>query len=150
MVSGDTILKWEMFVWILSHVPSAIALSLFILKSSNLDKINNASYPNLWCGNDSIIGCVQFETHPCSVRNFSVAKRFLFLFLIVLCTLRFPWLPFFCGYCIKVLRPLSHRVVKPSVRAKHHTTRCATLALMLNELDIVSRVFSDQFFCLYS
>ena len=48
MVSGDTILKWEMFVWILSHVPSAIALSLFILKSSNLDIIiNDASYPNL-------------------------------------------------------------------------------------------------------
>ena len=38
-------------MWILSHVPSAIALSVFILKSSNLDKINEASYPNLSCGN---------------------------------------------------------------------------------------------------
>ena len=36
---------------ILSHVPRAIALSLFILKSSNLDKINDASYPDLSCGN---------------------------------------------------------------------------------------------------
>ena len=49
MVSGDTISKWEMFVWILSHVPSAIALSLFILKSSNLDQINAPSYPNHSC-----------------------------------------------------------------------------------------------------
>lgn len=53
MVSEDTISKRGMCVWIWSHVPSAIALSLFILKSSNLYKINNASYPNLSCGNDS-------------------------------------------------------------------------------------------------
>ena len=38
-------------MWILSNVPSAIALSLFILKSSNLDKINDAPYRNLSCGN---------------------------------------------------------------------------------------------------
>ena len=36
---------------ILSHVPSARALSLFILKSSNWDKINDASYSNLSYGN---------------------------------------------------------------------------------------------------
>ena len=51
MVSGDTISKCEMFVWILSHVPRAIALFLFILKSSNLDKINDASHSDLSCGN---------------------------------------------------------------------------------------------------
>ena len=51
MVSGYTISKWEMFVWILSHVPSAIALTLFILKSLNWDKINDASYSNLSSGN---------------------------------------------------------------------------------------------------
>ena len=50
-ISGYTILKWEMFVWILSHVPSAIALSLLILKSLNSDKINDTSYSNLSCGN---------------------------------------------------------------------------------------------------
>ena len=51
MVSGDIISKWKMFAWILNHVPSAIALSVFIVKSSNLDKINDASYANLSCGN---------------------------------------------------------------------------------------------------
>ena len=68
-----------MFVWILSHVPSAIALSLFILKSSNLDKTNDASHPDLSCGNREIINCLQFETRPCPLRNFRVAKRTSFL-----------------------------------------------------------------------
>ena len=54
----STISKRGMFVWILSYVPSAIALSLFILKSSNLDKINNAFYPSLSCGNQTI-DCLQ-------------------------------------------------------------------------------------------
>ena len=34
-------------MWILSHVPSAIALYLFILKSLKWDKINDASCGNL-------------------------------------------------------------------------------------------------------
>ena len=38
-------------MWILSHVPSAIALYLFILKSLKWDKINDASYSNVSCGN---------------------------------------------------------------------------------------------------
>jgi len=40
---------------------------------------------------------------------------------------------FFCCYCIEVPRSLSHRVVKPS------------MALLLIEVDIVSRALSDPF-----
>ena len=76
-------------MWILSHVPSAIALSLFILKSSNWDKINDASYPNLSCGTQ-IIDCLLVETCPGTLHNFRVAKSILFLFFnSIICTLRF-------------------------------------------------------------
>ena len=80
MVSGDTILKWEMFVWILSHVPSSIALSLFILKSSNLNKINDACYPNLSCGNVRLlIGCnLKLALVPCATSEWPrVLRSFL-------------------------------------------------------------------------
>ena len=36
-----------------------------------------------------IIDGLQFETRPCPLRNFRVAKSTSFLFSIVLCTLRF-------------------------------------------------------------
>ena len=66
-------------MWILSHVPSAIALSLFILKSSNWEKINDASF--MWyC---QIIDCLLVETCPCTLHKFRVAKSTLFVFLTV-------------------------------------------------------------------
>lgn len=93
----SAISKRGMFVWILSYVPGAIALSLFILKSSNLDKINNAFYPNLSCDNQ-IIDCLQCETRPCPLRNFRVAKSTSFLFSLVLCTLRFTHMQSLTAY----------------------------------------------------
>ena len=99
-----------------------VALSLFILKSSNWDKINDASYSNLSCG--QIVDCLQFETHPCPLHNFRVAKSTLFLFLAIYyvhytlptCSL---WLPIFfiyikhqvspkdlCLFCVTCIRPL--------------------------------------------
>ena len=67
-----------------------IALSQFILKSSDLDKINAASYPNLSCSHVRIlIAYNDFKTRPCPLRNFRVAKTTSFPFLILPCTLSF-------------------------------------------------------------
>ena len=88
VVSGDTISKWEMFVWILSHVPTAIATSIHS-KIIKLGQNEWRIFPRSlmwWC---QIIDCLQFESHPCPLRNFWVAKNTSFRFLIVLCTLRF-------------------------------------------------------------
>ena len=77
MVSRDTILKWEMFVWIFSHVPSAIALSLFILKSSNLDKIKDSSYQNLSCGNVRLLVAYKLKLVlvPCATSEWPKVPR---------------------------------------------------------------------------
>ena len=96
-VSRDTISKWEIFLCILSHVPGAIALSLFISKSSNLGKINDAAYPNHSCDNQ-IIDCSQFQTRSWPLRNFRVTKSNHSFFLIVLCILRFTHMQSFAAY----------------------------------------------------
>ena len=69
-----------MFVWILSHVSSAIALSLFILKSSNLDKINAASYPNLSCGGVRILIAYNLKLAlvPCATSEWPKLLRSFF------------------------------------------------------------------------
>ena len=74
----------------LSHVPGTIALSLFISKSSNLDKINDASDPNLSCGNQ-IIDCSQFQTRPCPLRNFRVTKSNRYPHAVLDCLFLIGW-----------------------------------------------------------
>ena len=100
MVSGDTISKWEMFVWISSHVPSAIALSLFILKSSNLDKINAPSDPNHSCGNVRLL--IAYKLKLVLVpRATSEWSKVLRSFFNIVCYVHHalptysPWLPIF-------------------------------------------------------
>jgi len=45
-----------------------------------------------------IIDCLQFETHPCPLHNFRVAKSTSFLSVIVLCTWRFTHMQSLTAY----------------------------------------------------
>ena len=61
-------------------VPSAIALSLFILKSLNWDKINDASYSNLSCGNVRLLIAYNLKLAlvPCATSEWpKVLRSFL-------------------------------------------------------------------------
>ena len=78
-------------MWILSHVPSAIALSLFILKSSNLEKINDTSYPNLSCGNVTLLIAFRLKLQ-CG------HESFVPFFTSILCILRFTHMQSLTAY----------------------------------------------------
>ena len=69
-----------MFVWILRHVLSAKTLSLFILKSLNLDKINDASYANLSCGNVRLLIAdnLKLAIVPCATSEWPEVLRSFF------------------------------------------------------------------------
>ena len=86
-------------MWILIHVPSAIALSLFILKSSNLDKIDYASYPNLSCGNVTLLIAYNLKLVlvPCATSEWPSVLRSFFNNSI-LCTLRFTHMQSLTAY----------------------------------------------------
>ena len=59
---GDHLKMKDIYMdFAVSHVPVAIALSLFISKSSNLNKINDASYPNLSCRNVKLLIAHNFK-----------------------------------------------------------------------------------------
>ena len=117
-----------MFVWISSHVPSAIALSLFILKSLNWDKINDASYSSLSCGNLRLLIAYNLKLALVpSVQLQNGQKYFVPFYNSILCTLRFPHtqylLAYFfiqlkhqvypkdlCLFCVTCIRPLIHAI----------------------------------------
>ena len=84
-------------MWILSHVPSAIALSLFILKSLNWDKINDVSYSNLSCGNLRLLIAYNLKPlYPVQLQNGQ--KYFVPFYNSILCTLRFPHMQSLLAY----------------------------------------------------
>ena len=90
--------KWEMFVWILIHVPSAIALSLFILKSSTWNKINDASYSNLSCGNIRLLIAYNLKLALVPCTTSSGQKYFVPFHNSILCTLSFPHMQSLTAY----------------------------------------------------
>ena len=82
MVSGDTISKKGRFVWILSHVSRAIAVSIHS-KIIKVDKINDTSYPK-W-----LRLLLTIWNSPLSPAQLQSGQKYFVPFLIVLCTFRF-------------------------------------------------------------